>query len=275
MRAGFAAVLCWDFPPLHQLPPAGAALPFPHALAQWIDLTWAVDPAAYTALRIALLAAAALYVAGLAMPFATLTMLGCYVVAGTLRNSLGAIGHMHQLITLVLLGQTLAAWSWLIARRSRSAWLGRAPAALHTHATRVTLQIIAANYVLSGITKLLTTHGWWLWQTRFAPVQIEKAGWQAFHDTLAMPAMPLRDLVSGLCLEHDWVCVAFFGPGLLVELGAFAMLLGRAPALVVGAAIILMHVLVALTMSLDFSQHAAIVFLFGVNAPYWLTRRRS
>jgi hypothetical protein len=273
MRAGFAAVLWWEFPSLHQLPPAGAPLPFPHALAQWIDLTWALDAGAFAALRVALLAAAALYVAGVALPFAALTMLGCYMVAGTLRNSLGAIGHMHQLMTLVLLGQTLATWSWLVAHRSRTAWLGRAPAALHAHATRVTLQIIAASYVLSGITKLLTTDGEWLLQTRFAPVQLEKTRWQEFHNTLVMPETPLGDLVSRLCLEHGWVCVAFFGPGLLVELGAFAMLLGRVPALVAGGAIVLMHVLIALTMALDFLQNAAIVFLFAVNAPYWLTRR--
>jgi len=274
MRAGFAAVLWWQFPALHQLPPAGAALPFPHGLAHWIDLTWALEPRAYAALQVTLVAAAALYVAGVAVPFAALTLLGCYLVAGTLRNSLGAISHVHQLTTLVLLGQTLAICSWLVAHRSRTAWLGRAPAALHAHATRVTLQIIAATYVLSGITKLLTTDGGWLWQTRFAPVQMEKTRWQAFHNTLAMPEMPLADLVSGLCLEHDWACLAFFAPGLLVELGAFAMLLGRAPALIAGGAIVFMHVLIALTMALNFLQNAAIVLVFAVNAPYWLTRRR-
>jgi hypothetical protein len=267
MRAGFALLLWYEYPRLSQLPPPGDGLPFPHALAAWIDLTWALEPDLFRILRLVLLAACGGYVAGVAVPFATLALLACYLVAGTLRNSLGAIGHAYQLITLVLLVQTVVAWWWCLS--GRAALLRRAPPALQASAARATLQIVAASYVLAAITKLITSQGTWMLATRFVPVQAEKTRWQTFHNTLQMPEPGLGAALNGLCLEQQWFCVLFYGPGLLVELFAFVMLFGRGWALASGVALLAMHQLITVTMGLNFRQHEAIVLLYAVNLPYW------
>jgi hypothetical protein len=94
MRAGFAMLLLTRFPSLGSLPAPGAELRFPNGLAKWIDMTWALDPGAYSFITILLNAAAALYVTGFAFPLSTVLFL-CYLVTGTLQNSLGSISHYY------------------------------------------------------------------------------------------------------------------------------------------------------------------------------------
>jgi hypothetical protein len=271
MRIGFALLLCHEYPPATRLPPPGSELPFPNGLAQWLDLGWGLVPQVYTGLHAALLAAAALYASGVAFPLAAPLLLVCYLVPATLLNSSGAISHHYQLMTLLLLAQTLAAWAWCLGR-GRAAALWSSPAALHSWTTRVSLQVVAGNYVLSALTKLVATHGTWIWATHLMPVQFEKTRWQLFHDRLSMPELPLGAALNDACLAHPWICPLFFGPGLLIELFAFAMLFGRRWALLLGAAIALMHELVAATMGLFFRPHAAIAIIYAVNAPYWSAR---
>jgi hypothetical protein len=132
--------------------------------------------------------------------------------------------------------------------------------------------VVAGNYVLSAVTKVIATHGSWIWATHLMPVQFEKTYWQLFYDRLSVPQLPLGTAVNDACLAHPWVCPLVFGPGLLVELFAFAMLFGRGWALLLGAAIALMHELVAATMGLFFRPHAAIAIIYAVNLPYWIAR---
>jgi uncharacterized protein (DUF983 family) len=61
-----------------------------------------------------------------------------------------------------------------------------------------------------------------------------------------------------------------YAPGLIVELFAFLMLFGRVWLLVVGLAVVGMHVLVDRTMNLSFPQHQWIFFVYAVNLPYWV-----
>jgi hypothetical protein len=95
MRAGFAMLLLTRFPSLGSLPAPGAELRFPNGLAKWIDMTWALDPGAYSFITILLNAAAALYITGFAFPLSSTVLFLCYLVTGTLQNSLGSISHYY------------------------------------------------------------------------------------------------------------------------------------------------------------------------------------
>jgi hypothetical protein len=91
MRAGFAILLLERFPPLSALPAYGARLSFPNGLAKWVDLTWALDPAAYSLLTVLLETAAALYILGFAFPvFATIL----FFVIG--RGHPAKLARFHQ-----------------------------------------------------------------------------------------------------------------------------------------------------------------------------------
>lgn len=272
MRAGFAILLLERFPPLSALPAYGARLSFPNGLAKWVDLTWALDPAAYSLLTILLETAAALYILGFAFPvFATILFL-CYLVVGTLQNSLGSISHYYQVMTLALLGQSLASWLWAASAQKRSQAWTSSPAALHSFTTRVTLQVLAGNYAVCALTKLIESGGAWIWNSQYMPVQFAKIQAQQYYSTLETADLGQGGALNELCLRHPWLCMLVYAPGLIVELFAFLMLFGRVWLLVVGLAVVGMHVLVDRTMNLAFPQHQWIFFVYAVNLPYWVVR---
>ena len=270
MRTGFALLLLFRFPPLASLPAPGAELRFPNGLAIWLDLSWALNPIVYSIITILLYAAAALYITGFAFPLSATVLFLCYLVTGTLQNSLGSISHYYQVMTLMLLGQSLAAWLYVVATRRRSELWTRSPAALHSFTTRVTLQILAGNYVLCALTKIIASHGAWIWNSQYMPVQYAKIQAQRYYTTLEPADMGLGAALNELCLQYPWLCMLVYAPGLIVELLTFLMLFGRVWLLVVGVAVIAMHLLVDVTMNLGFPQHQWIFFLYAVNLPYWI-----
>src|SRR4029450_639911 len=111
MRTGFAILLFARFPALASLPSPGAEL-------------------RYHGFRFPGVRDRALFL-----------LLGHRHIA----NSLGSISHYYQVMTLMLLGQSMAAWLWAAsAQNRREAWT-RSPAALHSFTIRVTLQVLAGN----------------------------------------------------------------------------------------------------------------------------------
>jgi hypothetical protein len=272
MRAGFAMLLLSRFPPLASLPAPGAELRFPNGLAKWIDLTWALDPTAYSDITLLLHAAAALYVTGFAFPLSSTLLFLCYLVAGTLQNSLGSISHYYQVMTLMLLGQSLASWLWVASGQGgREVW-SRSPASLHSFTARVTLQVLAGNYVLCALTKLINSNGAWIWNSQYMPVQYAKIQAQHYYTTLQHPDLGLGGALNELCTQHPWLCMLVYAPGLIVELFAFLMLFGRLWLLITGVTVIAMHALVDITMNLGFPQHQWIFFLYAVNLPFWIVK---
>lgn len=271
MRAGFAWLL-WDrFPTLANLPPADSVLRFPNGLARWIDFSWALSPEVFGVYSLIVTAALVLYVTGFAFPIASTILFLGYLITGTLINSNGSISHYYQLMTLVLGFQALAAWLWASRHSLRETWLWPS-GDLHSFTTRVTLQVLAGNYVLCGLTKLINSKGAWLGNTLNMPVQFTKIEANKFYNTLEVPDMGIGGWLNDLCIQHPWLCLIVYSPGLFVELLAFLLLFGRKWALVLGLFVVGMHVIIKATMGLNFDQHQWIFFLFAVNAPYWISR---
>ncbi len=270
MRAGFAMLLLTRFPPLASLPAPGAELRFPNGLAKWIDMSWVLDPAGYSIVTILLHAAAALYISGFAFPLSSTALFLCYLVTGTMQNSLGSISHYYQVMTLMLLGQAIASWLWAASAQNRFAAWARSPAALHSFTTRVTLQVLAGNYVLCALTKLINSNGAWIWNSQYMPVQYAKIQAQHYYTTLQQSDLGLGGALNELCTQYPWLCMLVYAPGLIVELLAFLMLFGRLWLLITGLVVIAMHALVDITMNLGFPQHQWIFFLYAVNLPYWI-----
>lgn len=271
MRLGFILLLLWWYPSIDILPPHGSELPFPNGLGRLgVDFSWALHPEVYAAMHLLFLIAGVIYVVGWAFPVAATAVFFCYLVYGTLFNSLGSISHYYQMLTLVLLGQALAAWIWAFLPGNVREVFGRSPQALHSFTTRVTLQLIAGNYVLCALTKLLKSKGLWIWNSQYMPVEFAKIEAQKFHNNLVPVDMGWGDAFNDFCLQHPWLCMAIYAPGLIVELFAFLLLFGRGWAFWTGLVVIGMHAVIKVTMNLDFPQHKWLVFIFVVNAPYWV-----
>jgi len=271
MRLGYAVLLFLWFPPLDILPPFGSELPFPNGLGRLgVDFSWALHPQVFPWLQGLLVGACVVYVVGWAYPIAVTALFFCYLVVGTLHNSLGSISHYYQMLTLILLGQALASWIWTFLPGNAREVFTRSPAALHSFTTRVTLQLLAGNYVLCALTKLLKSKGLWIWNSQYMPVEFAKIEAQKFHNNLVPVDMGLGSAFNDFCLQHPWLCMVIYAPGLIVELFAFLLLFGRGWAFWTGLVVIGMHAVIKVTMNLDFPQHKWMVFIFAVNAPYWI-----
>ena len=102
------------------------------------------------------------------------------------------------------------------------------------------------------------------------PVQYAKIQAQQFYTTLKPRISGLGGALNELCLRHPWLCMLVYAPGLIVELLRLSHAVRPRVAAVVGLAVVAMHMLVDITMSLSFPQHQWIFFLYAVNLPYWI-----
>jgi hypothetical protein len=181
---------------------------------------------------------------------------------GTLENSQGWIGHTTQLVTLVVLTQSVV--YWIRPRRFTDGKNERRA----IHWAKVT---IASAYVVSGLVKFLRSDGQWLWQSPWLALQFVKTGEQNFLNRLEEPAVDgLLDQLPALILEYPNIFRCIFGIGLLIELFCFLALVGRKSALGYGLLLILFHLSISITMRLDFTNHILLIGVFLVNIPWWI-----
>jgi|GEM_PF-831441 len=267
MRLGFAWLLYNRFPFLERLPHADEALTFPNGIAKWVDLTWALQPEAYLVIKSIMGFACILYVTGFAFPIASTALFVCFLIPCTLQNSLGSFSHYYQMMVLLLLAQALASWIWTFAKGPRT--LVQPGTALHSFTTRVTLQVLAGNYVLCGLTKLIISEGKWIVNSQYMPLQFEKIKMQHYYNALVEVPPNVGDKLNAYAIDNPWFSMMAYTPGLIAELGAVALLFGRAWALWTGVFIVAMHYIIKVTMNLNFQQHEAMVWIYAANIPFW------
>jgi hypothetical protein len=187
---------------------------------------------------------------------------------GSLNASQGALNHSTQLVAMILLGQFLVYAVPLVMTRKGPtlSWLMPADT-VHRRALYVSLVIFAACYVVSGWVKLDNSD--WKWMGNVVPglaLELQKTNWSSYYDTLEPVPVALTSVVS-LMNDHPTLARLFFGMGLLIELGAFLIVLGRRWAFFYGLAIIVMHLSISRLMQLDFWYHILAALIFLVNLP--------
>jgi len=262
MRALFALMVARHIPASL----AHFEITVPNGMARLLDLRFLLDPHVFAMCRYALWAALVLYVLrigwSIALPYMTLLS----VAVGSVINSRGAIEHYLQIVSLVLLVQTIAHYSRVIPQ-----WRGRSidRGASETRAIEWTMQAIAAVYLASGVTKLIASSGAWVIQSPLIALQIAKSNEQDFYDTLD-PARAASGLVPAEWLAaHPLLVGLVMTAGLLVELTAPLILLGRRWALVYGVALIAFHQTIGRVMKLHFVYNEYLLWIYLVNVPFW------
>lgn len=263
MRILFALVVA------HHLPHAlnYHELPAPNGLARFVDLSFLLNPTVFDACRYLHYGTLILYVLRLGWSFALPYMTLLSVATGSIINSQGAISHYLQIVSLVLLAQTSAHFYnlWRPAPGSAS----EVAAAGESRVIQWSQQAIAATYLVSGLTKLIKTGGAWVLQSPLIAVQIVKTTEQDYYDTLD----PAR--ASGLALaewmaHHPLIIGAVLTTGLLLELTAPFLLLGRGWAACYGLALIAFHESVHRVMKLHFMYNEHLAWIYLVNLPFWV-----
>ncbi len=267
MRAGFCVLLYIGR--LKVSPLTGQ--PSPNGLAHWVDFTFLAEPAIAGPLSWVFLGCLPLYLLRLG-DVVTLPVLAVLsIAAGTLGNSQGAINHGSQIMALVLLAQTAAAW-WAAARRSHWRERGRTAWAEWKRGLLIgwTMQVVAATYLVTAITKLAESSGRWIHDVPFIALQFAKNHDMAFYNSLKEPAAEKSQFLMDLLMAQPNLGRLIFGSGLVLEGLAVLALINRWWALGMGLALIAMHETISEVMHLGFVFNKGLLLVFFVNVPYWL-----
>jgi hypothetical protein len=250
---------------------------FPKGITHFVDLTFLANGAvAWTVMGLAM-AAGVVYAFGKKPILCLTTMLLVSIAVFTFAMShTTKTRHDTNVVPLVLLG--------LLGGHLHYAWAARRgdPAARFDGRSRddlavfYALQMIAAIYVLSGITKLIRSEGEWIQQSYHFALQVIRTQHNIYYSALS-PAGGLEfwTSVASFMVEHRWLTCAMFGTALFLELFAFTALFGRIWSLVLGVALIGFHLSVLALMSINFYLNMILLAFFFVNAPYWIERWRT
>ncbi len=244
-----------------------ATQPHPNGLALWFDLTWLSVDWVEKCLRLGMAASLLAYIAGVRAAYSLLVPTAFGILAGTLGNSQGAIGHTAQPLHQVLLGIWLGSVVAEVGRRRGwSPWRGMSLGQMEAEVGR---QVLIAGYVVSGMSKLIESKAQWFLNARYLPIHMVKNNDMKFYQTLDEGYLKLEGL-SRLMLEHPLTCQVLFGVGLPLELFAFVGLRNRRLALLVGGMLFAFHWIVNGLMSLFFFFNMGLLLTFMICPWWWL-----
>ncbi len=246
-----------------------ARLPF----VNWLfSLRWLPD--AMPALKWISWPVLAVYAFGRLPLLTTGFLLAVTVAAGTYANSNGALKHHHQIVSLVLLAQWIWHVWWALRHRRRDMRHIDDSLQRDRWAAFASQQAIVAAYVVTGLTKVLTS-GFvgWLKAAANYPVQLRKTNLQAVYSRADVNTAAGSGLESWL-VTHPQAGQAMMGAGLVLELGALLALLGRRWSFACGLLLIAFHALNSVFMNLNFRWHVWCLFIFFVLPPAIAASRR-
>ena len=255
----------------------------PAGLATWgLPVAWIGQPGVHPWFLAGTGVAGLLYLAGL-WRGGWLTLAGLFgltlahVSYWTLANSQGNTFHGSNMTSLVLIAQLAGAiiMQWRAVK-------GMAPSRYWPQLDAILLYFsqcgIAGAYVTSAITKLLKSHGTWLWDSPYFAKSVQKVWRQRHYDNPSLDQFNGISPWASYLAEHPWTARFLFAPGFLLEMFAFMILWSRAWAAGFGVALVLMHVGIGFIMELYFPEFEMLVFVFCVNLPFWMmhfTRSRK
>ncbi|MCB1226232.1 MAG: hypothetical protein KDK99_10510 [Verrucomicrobiales bacterium] len=233
---------------------------FPHGLARWVDLTWLSQHPPGLLWQGVTVAGLLFYAIGWAPLLGLTPALFFAISIGTLVTSQSKnVNHTWQMVTMMLLAQWLV-YAWEAAKKQGFLRPGKV---WHRIASQASVVVIAASYVVCGIVKLVNSDFQWIQKVPLLSVQLLKSNWANFYDTLQPPPAWL-ERATQLIVEYPNLARVFFGAGLLIELGAFVILISRRWAFWGGLCIVLLHVSISKVMQLNFENHIAAALIFLV-----------
>ena len=245
------------------------AQPVPNGIARWMDITFVANQPVYTVLKYAAYACLVLFGLGKFPRITTTFLFALTLVIGTLTNSQGAIGHGYNALSLVVLGTALGYLVFPVWRRFATESPKAKPDDLAMHCS---MQMLAAVYVIAGITKLIKTQGMWVFQTPYLAVDVIKANAQAHYNYFAPERLEFADSAARLIVDHSVLAQVIFGGGLALELFAFLALWSRWWAVIIGVGMYALHESISLLMKLSFLHNKQLLLVYFIGLPLLLAR---
>jgi hypothetical protein len=212
-----------------------------------------------------------LYVFGIALPITLGIAALIHTCVFTLNNSQGATHHGYQIITIALIAQwiaTMLPWIWRLFGKQFQIPKGLRLWDLEVYYTHIG---IAGCYVIAAVTKLLASGPMWVIKAPMVAVQIHKTHDQKYYEYLDRVWFEDGIKYANFAIDNPNLTRLILGGGLFMELIAFALLINRFWAMVIGVSLWIMHVMIAKTMALHFPTNEMVDLIFLANIPFWFT----
>jgi hypothetical protein len=274
--------------------------PYPRSIAQFVDVTWITQPANIPYIAGTLGVLLVIYMLGIAPVLAMGALLAMQVCVGALEHSQGNnTWHSTHLLAFCMIGvlgsaltENLGAlkrggikglWAHCAERYQWLAYVLKTPASWWRKASNpmesrqetsrsftiyIVQQLIAAAYMVAGISKLWISKGMWMIDVQNIGLQFEKSRWQKYYQSLEQP--DVVPWAAGFVNSHPIFTSVFFSTGLLLELLCFVALFNRAYLGIFGVSLFLMHLLIQRFMTLNFYYNEWMVIIFFINIPFWV-----
>jgi hypothetical protein len=257
MRICFAALVLWTLYDPHPFDYPGQ--PTPKGIARWIDLTWLHNDHMFEITFGVSALLCVLYAAGFALRLVLPLLAAMHVVVWTYNDSQGYTHHGLQLVSMVLLVQTLVVWiKGSASREDLRAWLWY-----------YSRGMVLFSYVASALTKTIETRGLWIFRSRYLTIELVKT-WRLQYLEAFDPQFSGDPPMAFWLNDHPFVAQCVFGVGYFLELFAFLGLRDRVSSAVVGFLLVTMHLGISWLMQLDFANHQWLALIFLVNPIGWL-----
>ena len=279
--------------------------PYPRSIAQFMDVTWINQPMTVPLVAATLGVLLILYMLGIAPVLSMMGLFFFQVCLGALENSQGNnVWHTSQIVAFTMLGLGGAALAenvralrqggfgglrkhcaerhqWLAyAIKTPASWFRPAATEMESRQEEsrsfgiyIVQQLIAVAYIVAGISKLWISKGTWCVDVQNIGLQFQKNQLMKFYQTLQTPdVIPwATDFVN----SHPMFTSIFFSIGLVLELVCFIALFNRGIMAIFGVGLVVMHLMIAMIMTLVFFYNEAIVAIFYVNIPFWIVWLRT
>jgi hypothetical protein len=273
MRVLFALVVYKTLPHAGQIYDTQDA---PNGIAQFVDLTFLANDGVYPALKGAMVGALVVYASGFLLPFVLPFILIAHVMIRTLFNSQGWVHHGVQMVSLVILAQTIVVLSFAIYRivkhRPFPLTNGRSMGSYFLFYSQMA---VISIYVVSVFSKVDRSDGLWFAKSHYVGLHVVKAERDRYYGKLKEPApgtepAPASIVAARAALAHPNLTRLFLGAGVMLEFFAFFALYSRGAALLIALGMIGFHRSIAALMSIYFHFNEMLLVIFLVNVPYWI-----
>ncbi|MGY8641884.1 MAG: hypothetical protein ACKVJU_12420 [Verrucomicrobiales bacterium] len=249
-----------------------------NGFANLFNLDWIGQPGTETIIQIIFLILLVIYAIGKWPLFISGGLLVIHTLIGSIYSSPAKDHHASQIIGMVLLGQFI----WFAWEAIRNRFYPKLCADGHDRpsgAIFLSQQLIAAAYTVSAISKWVNSGGGiipgakWISQVPNIAVQFEKTNQQAYFDTLQAPAnAEFNQLSIDFVINYPVLAMIVFGSAFYLEFFAILALWNRKIGLIYGLGLIALHLGIDAVMHLKFFNFEAVVFVFFVNLPFWISR---
>ncbi len=255
----------------------------PTGLARLMDLTFLARGNALLWVKIGVAGLMLPYVFGLGLPVVLPLVALIHAAVFSFFNSQGYTSHGNQIVSLMLVGQTLVALFFPVYRMvAGRPFVPRGGKRRESYLLYATMIMICGVYMTSVVSKMRKSDGRWLRQLPNVAVQVIKTHRQTWYSNPedpkgVAPGVPVPK--AAVMLENPLGTQILLGAGLVLEWFCFLCLANRGWALLVGLSLIGMHRSIDLIMHLTFGLNEWASAIFLVNVPFWvmwfLRRRRE